>query len=381
MHKLINIFLVSMLALVALLPVKVVAQDADQQYQATVMTIVKEQELDSEQGKGIIQTLKIRFEEGPELGDIVTLENDNLNDPRHRGYAVGERIYVFKLTISDETGEQQIYTVADEVRQPAIYILLGIFIIATLLIAGKKGVMSLLGLVFSFLILIMVVLPMFNDGVEPVLVAGVAAFFMVILNFYFSHGFSQKTTVAVVSTMIALLITVGLSLLFIQFGQLTGFASEEAVLLQSVKGELINIRGLILASILIGSIGVLDDITISQTSIVYELKDAAKHLNFQELYNRAMQIGKDHIASMVNTLVLVYTAGSLPLLLLFVNANSNIHQIINLELVAQEIIITLLSSIGLVLAVPITTFLGVYVLKWQDRKDKQESFNFTKTAE
>ncbi len=381
MHKFAKSFIFIVIAIKALLPLSVQAQDVDDQYQATVMTIVSAETVDVEGRSGTVQTLKIRFEEGPEAGQVVTLENNNLNDPRQRAYAIGEQIYVSKLTLSDKTKTEDIYTVADEVRQPAIYILFFIFGVLTLLIAGKKGVMSLFGLAFSFLILIFIVLPMFSSGVEPVLVAAVAAFFMVGLNFYFSHGFSWKTTIAVFSTLAALLITVMLSLIFIELGKLTGFASEEAVLLQSVKGELINIKGLILASILIGSIGVLDDITISQTSIVYGLQDVAKHLSFKELYHKAMQIGKDHIASMVNTLVLVYTSGALPLLLLFVNASDSVEKIINLEYVAQEIIITLLSSIGLILAVPITTFLGVYILKRNEQKDEQNSINFTNNAE
>lgn len=158
--------------------------------------------------------------------------------------------------------------------------------------------------------------------------------------------------------MISLIITGILAAVFIEAAKLTGFASEEAGFLQVVGEGTINIKGLLLAGIIIGVLGVLDDITISQSAIVFQLKEANRNFNSKDLYKRAMNIGKDHISSMVNTLVLVYTGASLPLLLLFVNNPYPFSQVINYEIIADEIVRTLVGSIGLVLAVPITTLIA-----------------------
>ena len=161
-------------------------------------------------------------------------------------------------------------------------------------------------------------------------------------------------------TLIALIITGILSSVFVEAARLTGFASEEAGFLR-VARQMINIKGLLLAGIIIGVLGILDDITISQSAIVFQLKEANKKLKFNELYKRAMNVGQDHISSMVNTLVLVYAGASLPLLLLFIDNPQPFFEVINYEIIADEIVRTLVGSIGLILAVPITTLIAALV--------------------
>ena len=151
--------------------------------------------------------------------------------------------------------------------------------------------------------------------------------------------------------------------IFVNTAKLTGFASEEAGFLQVARQGEINIKGLLLAGIIIGVLGVLDDITVSQSAIVFQLKDANPKIKFEELYKRAMNVGQDHISSMVNTLILVYTGAALPLLLLFINNPHPFLEIINYEIIADEVVRTLIGSIGLISAVPITTFIAVLVLE------------------
>ena len=149
--------------------------------------------------------------------------------------------------------------------------------------------------------------------------------------------------------------------IFVEAAKLTGFASEEAGFLQVAKQGAMNMKGLLLAGIIIGVLGVLDDITISQSAIVFQLKEANEKLKFNELYKRAMNVGQDHISSMVNTLVLVYTGAALPLLLLFIDNPHPFSEIVNYEIIADEIVRTLVGSIGLILAVPITTVIASLV--------------------
>lgn len=218
--------------------------------------------------------------------------------------------------------------------------------------------MSLIGMGISFFIIFLFVLPKLLAGADPIQVAIVASLFITPLTFYFSHGLNKKTTIAVIGTIIALIITGILANTFIEAAKLTGFASEEASFLQVAKQGAINMKGILLAGIIIGMLGVLDDITISQSAIVFQLKEANQKLKFDDLYKRAMNIGQDHISSMVNTLILVYTGAALPLLLLFINNPHPFSEIINYELIADEIIRTLVGSIGLILSVPITTFIA-----------------------
>jgi uncharacterized membrane protein len=219
----------------------------------------------------------------------------------------------------------------------------------------------------SFAIIFSYILPTISSGADPIITAIIGSLLIIPATFYLSHGFNKKTTVAIIGTVISLLIVGALAGYFVDAAKLTGFASEEAAFLQVALGGTVNIRGLLLAGIIIGVLGVLDDITISQSSIVSELKLASPKIKFKELYTRAMNVGQDHISSMVNTLVLVYTGAALPLLLLFLNNSQPISQLISNELIADEIVRTLVGSIGLVLAVPITTLIAVTTLRYEKK--------------
>ncbi len=273
-----------------------------------------------------------------------------------QGFNVGEKVVV--LATANPEGTQ--FTIVDYVRHDALTLLFVLFVFVAVIVGRKWGVASLVGMAFSFLVIFMFILPRIIAGGDPVFNTILGASFIVPVTFYMSHGFSDKTHVAIFSTIITLIIIGVLAAFFIQLAHLTGYAAEEAIFLQNL-GEF-NIRGILLSGIIIGSLGVLDDITISQASIVLELYSSNAKTSKGDLYRRAMNVGRDHIASLVNTLVLVYTGASLPLLLLFTESGRSFSDIINIEMVADEIVRTLAGSIGLIIAVPLTTFIAVYAL-------------------
>lgn len=250
--------------------------------------------------------------------------------------------------------------ITDYVRRPSLYLLLGIFLLLTIFIAGKWGVTSILGMIYSFYIIFVFILPMIIKGFNPVAAAIIGSMFIIPVTFSLSHGLNKKTITAIIGTLISMIIVGVLSVVFVNLSKLTGFAVEEAGFLQYQLGSLINMKGILLAGIIISTLGVMDDITISQSSVVEELREANSKLSKKDLFIRSMRVGKDHISSMVNTLVLVYAGASLPLLLLFVNNPHPFTEIINYEIIADEIVRTMVGSIGLILAVPITTFIACY---------------------
>jgi uncharacterized membrane protein len=199
--------------------------------------------------------------------------------------------------------------------------------------------------------------PAILQGRNPLAVALVGAFFVMLATLYLCHGFNRKTTTALVATATALCLTALLGLAFAELGELTGLSSEETQLVQaSVAG--LNLRGLVLAGLVIGALGVLDDVTVSQAATVFALHHADPTQGWRALFRSGMGVGRDHIASVVNTLVLAYAGASVPLLILFATGGLPFTEIVNAEYVAQEVVKTLVGSIGLVAAVPLTTALA-----------------------
>jgi uncharacterized membrane protein len=267
-----------------------------------------------------------------------------------------------QLVIGASYGEdktQPYYYIIDRIRRPALLSLTILFVLVVIVVARKRAFGALLGLAISFGILFMFVLPQLLKGADPIGVSIAASVFMIPLTFYISHGFSKKTHIAVIGTFITLIVTALLAGLFSKQAMLTGYVSEEAMFLQGLGGTTFNIYGLLIAGMILGVLGVLDDVTVSQAALVQELKNANPQLSKTQLFKQAMNVGTDHIASMVNTLVLVYVGAAMPLLMLFVNSSKPFSELVNYEMVSEEIVRSLVGSIGLVLAVPITTLLAV----------------------
>lgn len=327
---------------------------------------VSEESLDSEIRENAgFQPKKIQLEiiSEPLRGKIIEIEADEAK----QNYQLADQVL---LNYSLGADQQEIFIITDHYRLPTLLYLFAIFLILVVLIAKKRGVLALFGMLLSFLVIFYLVLPQIASGANPVTIAILASLLIIPSTFYLSHGLNKKTTVAIMGTLIALVITSLLADAFIKASKLSGFSSEEAMFLMVEQGEKINIQGLLLAGIIIGVLGVLDDITIAQSAIVFNLKKNNSKLSAKELYQQAMNIGQDHIASMVNTLILVYAGASLPLLLLFINSSHPISEILNYEIVAEEIIRTLVASIGLISAVPITNLIASLSTSIEFRKGK-----------
>ncbi|WP_405686200.1 YibE/F family protein [Streptomyces sp. NBC_00057] len=253
------------------------------------------------------------------------------------------------------------YSVTDVNRKFPMTLLAGIFALVVIAVGRMRGVMALVALAVSFAVLTLFILPAILQGSNPLLVAVVGASAIMLIALYMCHGLTARTSVAVIGTLISLLLIGLLGSLFIGWASLTGNTDDSTGLIHGLYPH-IDMSGLLLAGVIIGSLGVLDDVTVTQTSAVWELHQANPTMGARGLYRAGIRIGRDHIASVVNTLVLAYAGAALPLLLLFSIAQSSVGTVTNSELVAEEIVRTLVGSIGLVASVPVTTVLAALVV-------------------
>ena len=304
------------------------------------------------------QYVTFRLESGPERGrrGRIQLGAGGVEpdvDP-------GDEIYVTENP-EPAAGEPAVtgpgYSLSDFERRGPMLILAAIFVLAVLLFARLRGALSLAGLAFSLLVVVLFVVPAILDGQPPLAVAVVGSLAIALVTIPLAHGGGPKSIAALLGTAASLLLTAGLAALFTELAHLTGLASEEAALLQLGGGDL-SLQGLLLAGMVIAALGVLDDVTVSQASTVMALRAADPQLGFGALFGQALRVGRDHVSATVNTLVLAYVGAALPVLLLFSAADLGVGEVINLELVASEVVATLVGSIGLIAAVPLTTALA-----------------------
>ncbi len=285
----------------------------------------------------------------------ITMDEQDALGGRLEDYEPGDRVIVQTQILQ----EDRVFFISDRIRRPAL-LWLGILFVVSVLLFGDMGALrSFLGTAASFVMLFLAILPAILRGMSPVLVAILGSIVIMLISFFSSHGINRKTLAALGGTTISLILTGILARIFTSLADLGGIAQEETLFLLSEYPD-IDTRGLLLAGILIGTLGVLDDVTISQSSAVMELKRANPLLSARDLYRRALRIGSDHIAATVNTLILAYAGASLPLLLLLVGvpAGESWLTMINREVLATEIVRTLVGSIGLLAAVPLTTLLA-----------------------
>lgn len=281
-----------------------------------------------------------------------------------RTYTTGQEVVV---AYAPKAPPEVRYSVIDVDRDVPMVLLAAVFAFFVVLVGRLRGVLALTGLAVSFAVLTLFILPAILQGSNPLVVAVVGGSAIMLATLYLCHGFSARTSVAVLGTLISLLLIGVLGSLFIGWAHLTGNTDDQTGLVHSLFPG-IGIQGLLLAGVLIGSLGVLDDVTVTQTSAVWELKEADPAAGWRRLYGAAMRIGRDHIASVVNTLVLAYAGAALPLMLLFSVAHSSMSTVATSEVVAEEIVRTLVGSIGLVASVPVTTLLAALVVSSDRRR-------------
>ena len=334
-----------------------VGDEQEQQvWRAEVVQILDEQEEDLA-GMGIttfIQSVQLRFTNGPRIGETVVISNDYIRLEARDDIFVARR-FTFE-------GEEY-FSIIERDRSMSLLFIVILFALTIILIGGKKGFRSLLSLVGSLLLIAYVLIPLLVRGYSPLLVSIVIATFILFFVIIFTYGFNKRSYVALGGTVGAVVLTGLLSILATKLTKLSGFASDESVYLNVATGGELNFVGLLLGAIIIGVLGVLDDVAITQVSVVNELYKTDLSLTKKQVYKKALNVGKDHVGSMVNTLALAYTGAALPLLLLLSQSQESFLLIINKEVFTTEIVRTLVGSIGLVLTVPLTTLLAVYFLK------------------
>ncbi len=323
--------------------------------EARVVEILQEGEVEVQGEQQFYQELKLEFIDEDKT---TTVEVNQAREINALEYEVGDKVLLAQV----EGGEQEYY-ITEVVRRRPLIALAVIFVVLVLATGHLRGVTSLLSMALSFLVITQLILPEILKGANPLLVSLAGALIIIPPTFYLAHGLNKKTTVAIGATVFSLLVTSLLAVLFVNQAKLTGYASEEAGYLQTVKASQFNMQGLLLAGIIISVLGILDDITVAQAAVVFQLHDVNPQLEFQQLFVKSLSVGQDHIASMVNTLILAYTGAALPLVLLFINQPRPFGQIINFEVIAEEIVRTLVASIGLVLAVPVTTLAAAWLAK------------------
>ncbi|MEU6245067.1 YibE/F family protein [Streptomyces sp. NPDC047024] len=309
----------------------------------------------AQEGKADCKKATVRVDTGKDRGRTFT---EIVQPDQTRQLHEGEQVVV---AYEPSAPKDLQYAVTDVNRQFPMALLAGIFAVAVVVVGRMRGVMALVALAVSFLVLTMFILPAILQGSNPLLVAVVGSSAIMLIALYMCHGLSARTSVAVLGTLVSLMLIGFLGSQFIGWAALTGNTDDSTGLIHGLYPS-IDMSGLLLAGVIIGSLGVLDDVTVTQTSAVWELHEANPSMGWRGLYRAGIRIGRDHIASVVNTLVLAYAGAALPLLLLFSIAQSSVSTVATSELVAEEIVRTLVGSIGLVASVPVTTALAALVV-------------------
>ena len=312
-----------------------------------------------------VQMLKVKILDGDEQGKILSVEND------YTVFKPGDILYLTHNVDSLEGYDS--YYVADAYRLPWIYGLVGLFVICVVIFGGKQGMRGLVALALSFVAIAYLLFPAILHGVSPVLMSVGVASVMIILGSYITHGFNKVTTSAVVGMVATIIVTGILAYISIHGAKLTGFSSEESVYLNMDTHGSIDFAGLLLGGIIIGLLGVLYDAAIGQAVAVDELHQVGPHLPRTVIFKRALRIGREHIGALVNILAIAYVGASLPLLLLFYQSGADFSLTINREIFATEIVRAMVGSIGLILAVPLTTLIAVFFLMKKGTTDRKDA--------
>lgn len=334
-------------------------KDIDLTYKAEITEILSSTNRDVA-NTGIqqkVQTIKVTFTDGDKAGEEIVIEDDLFESK------VGESVFVRYIKNSDGI---EYYSIVEPNRLSVLMWLTILFVVVVVMFGGKHGIFALLALCISFGGVFTLLFPRLLAGADPIITSLLIAGLSLFVVMFFSHGWNRVTLSAYLGSTFAILITVFLAKYAVVWAKLSGFSDESSVYLNLATNGTLHFQSLLIAAIIIGVIGVVDDVAITQASVVAQLLDSNKHISKIELYNRAMVVGKNHSAALINTLVLAYAGASLPLLLLLYTSTTPLLQLINMESVAVEIIRTIVGSIGLVILVPCATLISVLLIRRED---------------
>lgn len=340
-------------------------------FKAKVLEILQEEEKEGGDGQiikqqnvrllGLEKDFKDREFVFTGIGNIEVLENKTYNK--------GQKVFV--LANWNQEINNYNYYITDYSRKNSLIIIFSLFFLLLILVGRFKGLRSIFSLILTFLIIIFFIVPKILSGANPVLITSIGSFLILFFIVYFTEGFNVKSHIASISIFLSLSLVIGLSWFFIGLAKLSGVFNEDVFILLNVGQGSINFQGFLLAGIIIGTLGVIDDIIISQVAAVEQIVDSNPHQDWKDVFKRANKIGVSHISSMTNTLFLAYAGVSLPVLILFIspeNPFSSLEQIISSEAISTEIIRALSGSIGIILSVPLSTFLASWWFIYKRKK-------------
>jgi uncharacterized membrane protein len=338
------------------------AQDVDLTMLAQVVKIERAEMKDvpNTGTQALYQTVRVRFLDGIKKGSEQLIEDS--------AFPVKEGDKVYVRYMSTKEGDE-FYTIQEPYRLDSLLLIFIVFIAVVLLFGGKQGFLSIVALFLSFGGIFKFLFPEILTGGNVIVIATVGALLSLFIVMYLTHGFTRLTTAAFLGCTLSVLVTLFLAKYAVAITSLTGFASEESVYLNLATGGHLDFVALLVGGIIIGVIGVIDDVAITQASVVNQLRHADLKLSASQLYTKALKVGKDHMGAVINTLILAYAGASLPLVLLIYVSNTPALELINREVLATEIVRGIVGSIGLILAVPLTTLIAVFLM----RGDKENS--------
>lgn len=343
-----------------LLPVLVMAQEVHQEFQevvkAEVLEVVKEYErpITGTTASTTVQEMRIILLQGRNEGEVVRLENDLLV------LEVGDEIFVNHQRSIDGT---EYYVFKDIERRGPLLVLVAVFMALVIWLSRWQGVRAIISLALSIGAILFLLIPVLLAGWPPALAALLVAGLVLAVTLFFTHGFKPRVVITFIGTFGAVAVTCLIAFIWTTWMRFTGFGDDESVYLNFATGGTIDLVGLLLGGIIVGLLGVLDDVAITQASVVEELKSANPKFGFKDLYERALRVGRDHVGSLVNTLALAYAGTALPMLLLYAFSASSPLVLLNQEVIAAEVLRIMVGSIGLILAVPFTTAMAAWYFK------------------
>lgn len=340
-------------------------EDLSTYEKALVLEVFEEGNI-SDDNIDTVQFVKLKVLTGEHKGQTFNVENIQSGHPVYDiPVKEGDKVLVF-IELNDD-GELEV-NISDYVRNNYIYILTAGFIIALLVIGRSKGLKTIVTLIFTMLMIFKVLLPLMLRGYNPIILTIVISAIITVVTIVIISGLSKKSFAAIVGTVSGVLIAGFLAYIIGTKVKLTGLSSEEAVMLLFIPQNInFNFRDLLFSGILLGALGAVMDVSMSIASSTEEINRANSNLTMKELFVSGMNVGKDIMGTMSNTLILAYTGSTVPLMLLFMAYETSLLRIINLDVVATEIIRSLAGSIGLVLAIPITAVLSAMLIKKDHR--------------
>ena len=346
------------LALALLFPFFSFAQEP-QQFRVQVVEVVdtREEQLPGFEDRTIvIQDVVVEALSGPQQGEILELQNDFFLSNE------GDTFFVTALQAPDGSFT---YAIGEPDRRGVLVAISLLAALAIVLLGGLSGVRALLALFLSASVILFILVPGLLAGMPPLAVGGGSAILILAIVMGFTHGISKTTLAAFIGTSGAVVAAGLLASASVSLAKLSGFVSDESVFLNTLTNGTLDLSGIFLSAVIIGMIGVLDDVAVTQAAAVREL--LATGVGKKEALTRSMRIGREHVGALVNTLALAYAGASLPLLLVFAHTTAPIDLVLNREIFAAEIIRTAVGTIGIVLAVPLTTLVALAFLTGKEK--------------